>query len=489
MSKHQKCTSNHSSCPTDPGRRRFLATAGAAGAATALPFDLLDFASSLFAAEPKREGPLVSVGFALRPAEPGMTWPSGDTQMLGQIRAHYEKALTDAANELAVRLDILPEPLNADGSNYLERVAKTSPDGQIMMALQLGWEGRVSAVLEKCGAIPTVVYSNLGTHNIRWMKSTADLPGVYLGATPDIAWLKYALRMQKTLWREKRMSILENLPNKGYEQEFEKTGESDEMRAVLDYYTKNAEKIVEPPKESILKSVRHYMTIRRLIREGGHDGVTVSSSSELCLRGGWACLALSRLLDEGFVAACEGDRGCAHCQFLTQSLFDLPGFMGNPTPDTVNNFATYSHCTSATKLEGLHQDYRAPFVLRDLHNTGSGTAMMVEWPKGKRATIMDMPEDAKFVIGAGVVTRNTKDVPQPPCGGCRTSVAFVLDDVDNAVMAAFGHHKWCVLADVVRPLLAYAKLAGWEVSDLVGNKYAMSTRFEHHDWGDGVVIV
>ncbi len=489
MSTHHKCTCNYLNCPTDPGRRRFLATAGAVGAASALQLHVLEFASSLFAADPKREGPLVSVGFALRPSDAGMTWPSGDTKMLEQIRAHYDKLLLDAANELGVRLDIMPEPLNEDGTNYLERVDKTSPDGQIIMALNLNWEGRVSAVLENRGTIPTVVYSNLGTHNIRWMKSTAELPGVYLGATPDVAWLKYALKMHKTLWRQKRMSILEHLPNKGYDNEFEKTAESDEMRAVLDFYTDNAEKIVEPPEESILKAVRHYMTIRRLIREGGYDGVTVRARSELCLNGGWACLALSRLLDEGFVAACEGDRGCAHCQFLTQSLFDLPGFMGNPTPDTVNNFAIYSHCTSATKLEGLQQDYRAPFVLRDLHNTGSGVAMMVEWPKGRRATVMDMPEGAGFVIGAGVVTRNTKDVPQPPCGGCRTSVAFALDNVDDAVMAAFGHHKWCVLADIVRPFLAYAKLAGLDVSDLEGNKFAMSSRFGHRDWGDGVVIV
>ena len=46
MSEDHKCTCNHSRRPTDVGRRRFLATAGAA---TALQLDVLDFASSLFA--------------------------------------------------------------------------------------------------------------------------------------------------------------------------------------------------------------------------------------------------------------------------------------------------------------------------------------------------------------------------------------------------------------------------------------------------------
>ena len=487
MSEHHQCACNDSNHSGDVSRRRFLA---AAGAAAALQLNTFDFASSLFAEEPKGEEPLVSVAFALRPSGAGMTWPSGDTPMLKQIRAHYEEVLMDAAKELGVRLDILTEPLSEDGSNYLERAEKISPDGQIMMALNLGWEQRVSKVLDKCDATPTVVYTNLGTHNTRWMQRVAELPGVYLGSTPDIAWLKYALRMHKTLWREKRMRILQ-LPNEGYQGEVEKTADSDEMQAVIDFYTKNAEKIVEPTDENILKSIKHYLTIRRLIRVGGYHGVALASSSDLCLRGGWGCVALSRLMDEGFVAACEGDMAGARCQFLTLSLFDLPGFMGNPAPETVNNLFIHSHCTSATKLRGLHDDYRAPFVLRDLHNTGSGVAMMVEWPKGERATLMDIPHKgvSSFVIGAGVVAANTKDMPQPPCGGCRTSVAFALDNVDDVLTAAFGHHKWCVLADIVRPFLAYAKLASLDISDLKGNKLAMSSRFGNRDWDNGVVVV
>jgi len=64
-----------------------------------------------------------------------------------------------------------------------------------------------------------------------------------------------------------------------------------------------------------------------------------------------------------------------------------------------------------------------------------------------------------------------------------------LGNVDDVLTAAFGHHKWCVLADIVRPFLAYAKLASLDVSDLKGNQLAMSSRFGNRDWDNGVVVV
>ncbi|MFH1918880.1 MAG: hypothetical protein ABIP48_03190, partial [Planctomycetota bacterium] len=108
-----------------------MTAAGAAAVATQL--DVFEFASSLLGAEPKpREKPLISVAFALR-KEGGKWWPAGTTAQLEQIRAQYEKILTDAAKKLNVRLDIGPEPLKNE-AGYLEYVKKASPDGQILMA-------------------------------------------------------------------------------------------------------------------------------------------------------------------------------------------------------------------------------------------------------------------------------------------------------------------------------------------------------------------
>jgi hypothetical protein len=138
-----------------------------------------------------------------------------------------------------------------------------------------------------------------------------------------------------------------------------------------------------------------------------------------------------------------------------------------------NNWMVVSHCTSALKLEGIHKDYQAPFTLRDFHNTGGGVCPMVAWPIGKRVTSMDFVGDT-FTVGAGRVVANTDDFRQPPCGGCRTTVAFALDDIPNVLKTGSGHHQWCVLADVVRPLKAYCQLAGIKVADLTGQPLALS---------------
>lgn len=108
---------------------------------------------------------------------------------------------------------------------------------------------------------------------------------------------------------------------------------------------------------------------------------------------------------------------------------------------------------------------------------------MVAWPIDKRATIMDFNGDV-FTVGTGRVVANTEDFAQPPCGGCRTTVAFALDDVCNVLKTGGGHHQWCVLADVMRPLLAYCQLAGIEVADLAGEPIALSAVMQKEDWND-----
>jgi hypothetical protein len=460
---------------------------GAAAAAAATQLEVLDFASSLFAGEPKSdEKPLVSVGFSLR--ESGSKWyPSGTPEMLRQIRVDYEAILAKAAKELDMRLDIVPGVL--DAAAYLERVKQTQPDGQIIMALDYGRWPPVLEVLKNRGKIPTIVYANVSHNRLDFLGKVPVEPGMYLGSTHDVNWLNYAMRMLNTLWRVKRVRFLD-CPCEGYAEAFAKAAASDEIRAVADFYARNAKKIVEPTAAHILEAAKNYIALRTLIRDGKYDGVTVGGA--LCTgadgpNANPACLALSKLLDEGIVAACEHDKDAAMCQFLTLSLFDLPGLMGNTSADTVHNWVYVTHCTSALKLEGVHKEYRAPFVLRDFHNVGGGVTPMVAWPLGKRATLLD--GNKSFVINAGVVTANTDDVRQPPCGGCRTTVAFALDGVEDALHTRVGAgHAWCVMADIVRPFLAYCQLAGHQVVNSSGKRLVASPRVTKDAWDSAIAM-
>jgi len=96
-------------------RRRFLKGAGAMVAAT--NFGLFDFASSLFAAQPRSPGkPLVRAVF-VRPNVKAywMGWPGAAYDIEARQR-QYTKILNSAAGKFNVRLDIKQEPLHDENA-------------------------------------------------------------------------------------------------------------------------------------------------------------------------------------------------------------------------------------------------------------------------------------------------------------------------------------------------------------------------------------
>jgi len=114
-------------------RRGFLATAGALAAATQT--GLLDFTSSLFAAEPKSPAkPRVRSVF-IRPNidKYWMGWP-GAAYDIKARQKQYTKILTNAAKKLKVNLQIKHEPLHTDDlvSRFLKEVKENPPDGIIL---------------------------------------------------------------------------------------------------------------------------------------------------------------------------------------------------------------------------------------------------------------------------------------------------------------------------------------------------------------------
>ncbi|GAG03185.1 unnamed protein product, partial [marine sediment metagenome] len=261
-------------------------------------------------------------------------------------------------------------------------------------------------------------YSNLSgfTEHLQCGRKT---PKTFLAATQDVGWLASALRMLNAIWRMKNTRILvvgrgnkdttvpglgtlfHPIPKPRFAQELKKVEASDEVRAIADFYARNAKKIVEPTKADILESAKNYIVCRRLMAAENCHGITIN-----CL--GWknpVCLAFSKLLDEGIVAACEADRDAALSMLLTHLLFERPGFMQDPSPNTVNNTLIGAHCTSPTKLEGFDKPYRAPYQLRDYH-TRTGVSLQVLWPIGKEVTVMEFAGPGAIIVGTGRVRAN-----------------------------------------------------------------------------------
>jgi hypothetical protein len=470
-------TCRASNCPATVSRRGFLAGMAAASAATEV--GLMDFASSLFAADAAAaEKPVVSVVF-IRPEEPVViSWPGGNCDVAAQ-QALFTKTLNEAAGQLGVQLDVQAKPIDKaeQVAQFLTQIGKKPPDGLIVCAMELTHWPLVDQIVQKRGDVPTIVYSNLSAFTSH-LQATRSVPKTFVGATQDVGWLAYALRMLNAIWRMRHTRILfvagaENketkvpsfgtvyhwIPKRRFEEEFQRVAVSDEVRAIADFYSNSAEKIVEPTQADILEAAKNYAVCRKLMKNEGCQGIAID-----CL--GWknpVCVAYSKLRDEGIVAACEQDQNAAVGMLLVHLLFDRPSFQQDPSPNTVNNTLIGAHCTSPTRLERFGKPYRAPYLLRNYH-TRTGVAPEVLWPEGKPVSIVEtvLKPSVSIMVGVGKVVAN---IAQPPSGCCRTSVEITVDGVADT-RDVKGFHQLFVLGNLERDLKSFGKLSGIPVTPI-----------------------
>jgi len=414
--------------------------------------------------------PRVAVVYFRKAQGGGCVWPPSSTEELATTQQLLNKLMQDAAAKHGVDLTILAERVT-DVKAALEGVQQAKPDGLIVIAMDFN----LAPMVQFCqgrGDIPAIVYGNI-VHMGRSFEPLRRMPRTLFAHTPDVKWLETAIRMHRALWDLSRLKLLD-CPCPGYYEELKKVAVSDELKAIADSYAKAASAVEPACKELMLDSAKHYIVLRRLMAERGCNGVTVNGP--LCVGAGTggnlpACLAVSKLMDEGVPAACQGSHTAAWCQRLAFSLFGRPGFMGNLTFDTVHNHLILSHCTSSLKLEGFDQDYRAPFRIRSFH-ANRGVSLQVSWPVGKEATVFDRlsMKDGQLVVASAKVVAGNDQIQQPPCGGCRTVVQFALDWKGDILdlHPSDDLHGSAVLGDFRQPLLLFAKLAGLTPVDIAG---------------------
>ena len=468
-------------CPMRIGRRGFVAGLGAS--ALALKTGLLDFASTLFADQPKPAGkPRVRAVF-MRPKKQEdywMSWP-GQAYDAKAHQADYTKTLTDAAKELGVQLELTAEPLSNQGevNTLLEQLKQAPPDGLIVTIMHMGCWGIVNELVAQRGDIPTIAFSPMGTSFTGHLQATREAPKTFVAATQDPKWLATGLRM---LWAMHQMkntrlgivrgeetkdqpldgigTTLHHIPDSRYLDAWKKVETTDQMRAIADYYTKEAKKIVEPKPEDILNAAKAYVIIRQIMAADHCQGIAINClphvRNNLVPCG--PCLAFSKLRDELVVAACEADWNAAISSRLTHLLFRRPGFMQDPAPNTVNNTLMGAHCTCATKLDGPDKPHE-PFILRTHSEPNKGCAPQVLWRIDQPVTVMKFSGPGTILLGTGKVVAN---IDTPPSGGCRTSVELAMDGIADC-RDCKGFHQLFIYGKLDREFRAYAALAGIKV--------------------------
>ncbi|NUQ64077.1 MAG: hypothetical protein HUU20_16505 [Pirellulales bacterium] len=463
------------------GRREFLGAAGAS--ALSLKLGILDFASSLFAGETGPAGKPRVLAVFLRPEGDRywMSWPGASYD----VEAHqnqYTQTLVEAAKKLGVELEIRPVPLDdADSIEaFVRQTSQSPPDGLFLSVMHIKSWPKLNYIVKNRGEAPAVVFSPLGTAFAKQVQALRGVPKTFVAATQDPQWPALGLRMLKTHSDMKRGRLCmiagksaEERPVKSlgttlcyvpldtWTTDVAQVDTTDEMRAIADYYSKEARQIIEPKQEDILAAAKNYVVARRMMEAEKCQGISVDCYPLLKERrvACGMCLAWSRLLDEGFVGACEADGDAAVSMLLSASLLGRPGFMQDPAPNTLRNTLIGSHCTCPTRLDGFENPH-LPFVLRNQAESASGVALQVLWNPGQEITMMKFRAPDTIVLGTGRVVDN---VEGDAATACRTSVEVKVNGLADARNVKDSHQlflagKWD------EPIRAFAELAGLKVA-------------------------
>jgi L-fucose isomerase-like protein len=132
----------------------------------------------------------------------------------------------------------------------------------------------------------------------------------------------------------------------------------------------------EPTAGEVADAARLYPALSDVVGEGRLDAVTVRCFDLLGELKTSGCLALSRLLDEGIVAGCEGDLASAVAMTWTRRLLDVVPWMANPAwIDRKEETVLLAHCTIARSLVGR-------YVLRSHFESGIGVGIEGELAGG-----------------------------------------------------------------------------------------------------------
>jgi len=471
-----------SGCPLKMNRRQFFSTAGTM--AVAIHMGILDTVSAACPDIPViAKKARIRVGFA-RPNvdRTWLGWP-GTAYDINGMQQLYTGALKDAAIKQDVNLEIASDFIYDDNTlqSFVKNLKSDPPDGILMTCMNLNssWQ-HVNYIAEpkNRNGIPMVLFSPMGSSFTGHLQETRKFPNLFVGATQDVEWLATGLRMLNTVDKMKHTRLLickgdktydkelevigttlHYIPNDRFMEKFDQVKDSDEMRAIADYYTRNAKLIVEPTGQDIFVAAKNYIVIRHLMTEEDCHGYSMDCLGPVGKHKMKSpCLALSRLRDEGVVGSCEADWNAAISERLTHLLFNRPGFMQDPAPNTVNNTLMGAHCTCGTKIRGCDKPPE-PFILRSHSESDESVAFQVIWPVGEKITIMKFDGPDTILLGAGRVIAN---IDTPPSGGCRTSVEVELDDVLNSLDTK-GFHQLFIYGDLENEFKAYCQLAGIKV--------------------------
>lgn len=190
-----------------------------------------------------------------------------------------------------------------------------------------------------------------------------------------------------------------------------------------------AQEIVEPAPEDIVKAAKASLTLEQLIAENNANGLCVGTCMRWLDRG-FPCLGFSRLNDRGIPAACDGDMDCLLTMLVFQHALNRAGFLGNAAGvDTSRNVFHLSHCSAPLRMEGPESP-RSPYLLRRHAEVRGGAVTEVRYRTGQKVTFTKLVHLDTLLMFTGTIVE-VPEVPKDRERGCRTEIVAEVKDADS----------------------------------------------------------
>ena len=233
-----------------------------------------------------------------------------------------------------------------------------------------------------------------------------------------------------------------------------------QARDEADRWIRNAQQVVEPSRQEILKSCQLALAFENMLAEEDATVLTVDCYGTMWDKTiklpAYPCIGFCRLNNMGLGGICESDLRSAMTHIIVQGLTGKPGFISDPTVDESSNSIILAHCLGSTKMDGPNGP-AAPYKIRTVMERQEGVTPQVEMRVGQRVT-------QSILIGSDSLLYFTGEIIDTPISladdrGCRCKITVKVDGDVTTLWKNWsnGLHRQTVYGDITKDLARFCR--------------------------------
>jgi hypothetical protein len=255
---------------------------------------------------------------------------------------------------------------------------------------------------------------------------------------------RQAPKISQTDWKLDIQTVSYDDLGKRIQQARGDSGRVKRCTAEAEAYIKQKGVSLETSHEFMHKAFLLTDVFRDLLNEAGTDAITINQCMGTVMKVSetTACMPLSLLNDDGYMAFCESDFVVIPSGILLRYIAQKPVFLNDPTHPH-HGMVTLAHCTAPRKMDGTHAE---PVRILTHFESDYGAAPKVEMRKGQKLTNL-VPDFAnkKWVGFSGEVIDN------PFMAICRSQIDVrILGNAEKLLEDMKGFHWMTSYGDHLR---------------------------------------